>query len=428
MADILSKYKGKGFRELPTPCFVVQESKFDSNCTNMLNNVHDLSLATDRQILFRAHVKTHKTAQGTFKQLGHGLSSVKRTVHSILISTIKEAQGLLDYQESIGKNYIKDICYSLPACVPEKLEQLSNLSKRTGSLRLFVDNVEHFANLADFGKPAGSAKWSVFIKIDMGTHRAGLLNGTEEFESLLRKAISPEILEVVDLYGFYAHAGHSYSVEGITDAHKLLIEEIGAVNEAAKHLSLIKPNFDLSKLVLSVGATPTSNSLRMAKEPVLVDLVKKQLLGILEIHCGNYCMYDMQQLCTGCIQESEVSGFVLGTICSCYSTRNEILTDTGVTSLTREESRLPGRGLCVDLNEILTDKPFKRKWYVDRVSQEHGILRPYHSGVEIGQIKLGSKIAILPQHACIVMNQFPYYFVVDKEGIIVDVWTPFQKW
>lgn len=394
----------------------------------MLNNVHDLSLATDRQILFRAHVKTHKTAQGTFKQLGHWLPSAKGIAHSILVSTIREAQGLLDYQESLGENYIRDICYSLPACVPEKLEQLSNLSKRTESLRLFVDNIEHFDNLADFGKPAGSAKWSVFIKIDMGTRRAGLVNGTVEFESLLRKAMSSDILEVVELYGFYAHAGHSYSVERITDANKLLIEEIEAANEAAKHLSLIQPDFNVSKLVLSVGATPTSNSLRMAREPVLVDLIKKELLGTLEIHCGNYCMYDIQQLCTGCIQESELSGFVLGTICSSYSTRNEILTDTGVTALTREASRLPGRGLCVDLKEILTDKPFKREWYVDRVSQEHGILKPYHSGVEARQVRLGSKIAILPQHACIVMSQFPYFFVVDEHGLVVDVWTPFQKW
>lgn len=395
----------------------------------MLNSVHDLSVSGGKKIHFRAHVKTHKTAQGTFKQLGFNLPASKITSNSILISTIREAHGLLDYQESIGKEYIKDICYSLPGCVLPVLEQLSILTRRVENVRIFVDNVEHLDNLVRFGKPASRQKWSVFIKVDMGTQRAGLTTDSVEFSELLQKTQSPEVLEVVQVYGFYAHAGHSYASSSMEDAHKYLLDEIKAVNDAAQLLGKHAPSLDISKLVLSVGATPTSNSLRLAEEPILTNFIKTNLMGILEIHCGNYCVYDLQQLSTGCIRDHEISGFVLATIVSSYKTRNEILADTGVMSLTREVSRFPGYGLCVKLEDILYKEPFSHHWYVARVSQEHGILKPYgNSNSSVSDVKIGSKMAVLPQHACIAMGQFPYYFVVDSQGIVTDLWTPYQKW
>lgn len=430
MSDILSKFRGKNLNELPTPCFVINEEKFNKNCSNMINNVHNLELQSGRPVRLRPHVKTHKAAQGTFKQLGHGLCDGSRTTDSILVSTIIEANGLLDYENSIGTSYIKDICYSLPACVPEKILQLSNLSKRVDSLRIFVDSVDHLDNLAEFGEPSGpGSKWSIFVKIDMGTHRAGLENGSNELESLLEKLFSPTVSKFVELYGFYAHAGHSYSVTDISEAHTLLLEEIRAVNEAARAVQKQDAAFDSSNLILSVGATPTSNSLKSSDwQASLVNFVKEELIGKLEIHCGNYCLYDLQQICTGCIKDTEIAGFVLGSVVSSYKSRGELLTDTGVLSLSRESSRIRGLGLCVELDSVLQDVAFDFKLYVDRVSQEHGLLKAYNPGSQPPNIKLGTKLAILPQHACITMAQFSFYFVVNRQGIVTDVWTPFQRW
>lgn len=429
MTDLLSKYGGENFQTLPSPSFIIQQDKFEDNCRLMLNNVHELSVSTGKKVLFRGHIKTHKTAQGTFKQLGYDLPSSKMTSNSILISTIKEARGLLDYQESNKKEYVKDICYSLPGCVTPILEELSVLTRRVDHIRVFVDNLEHLDNLVRFGRPANCQKWSLFIKIDMGTHRAGLTIDTPEFLTLLRKVVSAEVVEVAELYGFYAHAGHSYSSSSMKDAHEYLIDEIEAVNVAAGLLGQQNLSIDLSKLVLSVGATPTSTSLRMANQPGLTSLIKEKLIGTLEIHCGNYCLYDLQQFSTGCIRDYDISGFVLGTVLSSYERRNEILTDTGIMSLTREGSKFPGHGQCVKLEDILYKVPFVYQWYVDRVSQEHGILRPcQNTNGNAKDVKIGSKIAILPQHACIVMGQFPHYFIVNDKGSVVDIWTPFQKW
>lgn len=426
--EVLAKYLGKDFLELPTPSFVIQENKFVANCKRMFENVQSLSTATGKSIKFRAHIKTHKTVEGSLKQLGFGIVPQGQTISSILVSTLKEAQGILDYQDKTGVTYVTDICYSLPACVPEILQELGELSKRVDYLRIFVDNVEHLDNLVKFGVPPSGKKWSLFVKVDMGTHRAGVASGTTEFDHLLAKITSPEVREVADLYGFYAHAGHSYSVETIKDAHNILIEEITAVNNAAEEILKHNPKLGVGSLVLSVGATPTSNSLKLEDEADLVALVKGGLKGQLEIHCGNYCMYDLQQLSTGCIEIQEVSGFVLGTVVSSYKSRNEMLTNTGVLCLTKEQSKIPGYGLVISTNNILQKEAFDSKWYVNRLSQEHGILKPRDGHSSAPLLKLGTKVAILPQHACIVMNCFPYYFVVDDNGTVKDIWVPIRGW
>ncbi|CAB4252415.1 similar to Saccharomyces cerevisiae YGL196W DSD1 D-serine dehydratase (aka D-serine ammonia- lyase) [Maudiozyma barnettii] len=436
MSDLLSTYGGYDVKRLPTPCFLIVETKFDKNCRHMLERVNELERETNVPIKFRAHIKTHKTAKGTLKQLGVGL--IETPKDSIVVSTIKEATELLNYQDKICKQYVKDICFGLPACVPEIIDQLNTLSGRVQNLRIFVDSVEHLDNLVKFGRSANDRKWSIFIKVDMGTQRAGLPTESAEFLELLKKLITPEVAEVADLYGFYAHAGHSYNVTNILDAHDLLLQEIKAVNEAAKMVRKLNPKINAIDLTLSVGATPTSNSLRIRDELEINEYIRDTLVGTLEIHCGNYCVYDLQQLSTNCINDFECSGYVLGTVLSSYKERHEMLTNAGVMALTRESSKFKGNGLCIHTDTILKDESYKIDWFIDRISQEHGILKQYH-GQEDQEfpnkktplkplLNLGEKIAILPQHACITMGQFPHYFVLDNDNKVSDVWIPFQKW
>lgn len=428
MSEILSMYHGTNVSNLPTPSFVIKQDKFEENCKIMFDNVEQLSQITGKQIKFRPHVKTHKTAKGSFKQLGHGL--ISKPYDSILISTIKEAQGLLDYQTQSGKSYIKDVAFSLPACIPEYLIQLRDLSKRVEHLRIFVDHPTHLDNLVKFGKPTNDRKWSVFLKIDMGTHRAGVVTGSEDFHTMVQRLTSdPAVTECVEFYGIYAHAGHSYGSGNILEAHQLLLNEIKAVNDTAKRVQEVVSGFNVSKLILSVGATPTTNSLRIRDEPQLIDLVQNKLVATLEIHCGNYCLYDLQQVSTGCVSINEVSGYILGSIVSSYKDRRELLTNTGVMATARELSKIEGRGLCISLDKLSAKESYDVKWYLDRVSQEHGIMKPYgEKNNDTELLPIGSKFAVIPQHACIAMGQFPYYFVLDNNDNVLDVWIPYQKW
>ena len=88
-------------------------------------------------------------------------------------------------------------------------------------------------------------------------------------------------------------------------------------------------------------------------------------------------------------------------------------------------------------------------WYLAGVSQEHGILRLKSDrqgleGVprsdvgpdceqegeddELGGLKIGDSIRIVPQHACLVCAGHPWIYVVEGGDEIVDVWVPWKGW
>lgn len=88
-------YIGKPIDELPTPAVIIDRFKVESNIEQMAKTV------SDWQCLFRAHIKTHKTKQGTALQLSTGN-------HAIIVSTLAEAWGLV-HSGLIEKGTVDDV-------------------------------------------------------------------------------------------------------------------------------------------------------------------------------------------------------------------------------------------------------------------------------------------------------------------------------
>ncbi|KAK6462871.1 hypothetical protein DFJ63DRAFT_175935, partial [Scheffersomyces coipomensis] len=219
--ELLQRYKGKPLRDLPTPSIVINKAKFESNCNKMLVNAKKLDAN------FRAHIKTHKTLEGTLLQLG----TVPFKTEKIVVSTMMEAWNILPLVKS---GLIIDVHFSLPV-VKSRLSELAEFSNVVPHLRIMLDDIEQLDVLANFNKTnPGTNKWSVFIKIDMGTHRAGLIADTERLNQTLAKVLTEDsIKEAVEVYGFYCHAGHSYASTSSNTAKTYLIEEIKNANIAA---------------------------------------------------------------------------------------------------------------------------------------------------------------------------------------------------
>lgn len=419
---LLAFYGGKHYSHLPTPALVLKKDVVDRNIVALFRSFGEISQQVGKKVRYRAHIKTHKTIEGTLKQLGYNLDNYDGEKYSsIVVSTLREAYLITDYQDATGLNIVKDMAYGLPACVPDVIPQLYELSKKVEKFTIFIDNVHHIEYLENFAKSLADRtfKWSVFIKIDCGTHRAGIY-GEEDLSVLLKTLLS--IGKHIDLFGFYAHAGHSYGTNTIHESEQVLLEEITYVNDACKTLLKICPSFPVSHLVLSVGASPTARSFQKSKNPALLKCVKG-ILGTLELHAGNFLISDLQQLATGTIEEKDISAFILGTVISTYPGRNteigELLTNTGVLSMTKETShKFPGYG-------VVTNGNYGR-WYLQRLSQEHGIMQPLEDSCKL--IPLGTKIEILMQHVCINMACFAHFFVINDEGYINDVWIPCRGW
>lgn len=410
--SLLNNYKGKRLQELPTPSFIIDRDVFRKNSEKMLQNASKLGAE------FRAHVKTHKSIEGTLLQLGSGDLKTDRVV----VSTLMEAWNLIPLVE---KGIISDMLFSLPV-VLSRLDELADLSTKIPNLRLMLDSPEQLGILTAYNKSISrNQKWSIFIKINMGTDRAGLLNDSDLLSKVLTKALNDEeVKKNVEIYGFYCHAGHSYSSDSENKAKSVLIDEIYHANKAAK--AAIKVDPTLTNLKLSVGATPTAHASEILTQEELEKKLGGKLSGILELHAGNYPCCDLQQVATGCVGYEDVSCKVIAEVISTYPNRGskspgEQLVNAGVIALAREFGPLPGHGRILEPQQY-------NNWIVGRLSQEHGILTPFDDSKETTFIPLGTQVSIIPQHSCITAASYPWYFVVDGSDEVVDIWVPWRGW
>jgi D-serine deaminase-like pyridoxal phosphate-dependent protein len=131
-----------------------------------------------------------------------------------------------------------------------------------------VDNEAQIDALEAFGHPT---PWPVFIKVDVGSHRAGLESSSPALRRLVEKVEGSAAAEV---YGFYCHAGHSYACRSAEAAAGVLRAEVEGVVAAAGYLDVERE--EGRKVVVSFGSTPTAhvvNSLRRAlPEGMVVEL------------------------------------------------------------------------------------------------------------------------------------------------------------
>ncbi|KAL2801919.1 putative serine dehydratase domain-containing protein [Aspergillus granulosus] len=400
-------YIGKPATDLPTPSLILSKPTIERNINQLHQAVKNLGIA------FRPHVKTLKSLEVTRLMLGNGLH------RKIVASTLPEIEGALP----LVKEGVLDEClYGMPI-YPSILPRLAKL---TTSLKivLMIDNEQHIDVLEKF--TGTKAPWPVFIKIDVGTRRAGVVHSSSTLPALVQRV---EESAAVELYGFYCHAGHSYACRTSESAASVLKEELEGAVSASNLLSKAGSG---RKVVVSIGSTPTAHVVSTIKE-VLPEGLE------LELHAGSYCpsctgnfpCNDLQQVCTGLVSVNAQSVRVLTEVCSVYPERNEALVNAGKIALSKETSDLPGYAR-------VTDKP---EWAVVRTSQEHGILglsvTPALSVLGVHEVKnekavetfkVGDRVLLYCQHACITASAFPVYYVVDEEDIVREAWVPWKGW
>jgi D-serine deaminase-like pyridoxal phosphate-dependent protein len=158
--------------------------------------------------------------------------------------------------------------------IPITENALSRLVPIAQSLKilLLIDSVQQVEFLEEYvTRHDEIKKWEIFIKIDVGSCRAGVAAGSLDLSRLIQRA---EASPAVSIYGIYCHAGHSYSCRTQQSVESVLEAEISGVLQASQLVSLGKRS-----LVLSIGSTPTAHSIR--------SISNKLPRGIaLELHAG----------------------------------------------------------------------------------------------------------------------------------------------
>ena len=349
------------------------------------------------------------------------------------------------------------------------MARLSSISKALGSggLSLLIDHPAQLPSVEAIHK-ASSTIPSIFIKIDMGTHRAGVAPQSQAFSQLISSILDLDTLRIAHLVGLYSHAGQSYTSTSRATALDFLRQEFEALLVTASTVHSASPS---KPLVLSVGATPTTT----AVQNLLIDNVdtpieaSKEISALratiaairlekcsIEIHAGVYSTLDIQQLATRALPTegphamltwSDLALTILAEVASLYPGRGknatpEALLGAGTLALGREPCQAyPGWGILTPWNRPGVRMPVGGPethvgWQVGRVSQEHGIL-VWRGGdglaVEPEVLEVGMKVRVWPNHACIAGAGFGWYLIVDetrigKEDEIIDVWPRWRGW
>ncbi|ORY86957.1 hypothetical protein BCR37DRAFT_132949 [Protomyces lactucae-debilis] len=409
-AALTMAYIGKHISELPTPACLIDIDIAQQNCQDMHENVDRLN------VLFRAHVKTHKTMELTRMQL-------TATHTNVIVSTMMEAYNLLPL---VREGLIREILYGAPLA-KSRFAEAFEIRKQVPHFLVMVDNIETVRQMQDFCRASvrsidvhDNYVFEVFVKVDCGTHRAGLEPESHALRQLIDAIIKDED---IGLYGFYCHSGHSYDARTPGEAKERLFEEIASANAAAQY-ALSRPEHRVEDFVLSVGATPTAH--------VSLQIDKSQLPEIapgccLELHSGNYVLSDLQQFSTSLVQNDRIAIRVIADVTSTYyDKRDEYLINAGVIAFARETSAVPGFGLVVPADDKMWN--FGKDTAcstVVRLSQEHGIVSPWASAESGNRERVGDRVAIIPQHACITAQGFPYLFGV-RDNVVVDVMPTFH--
>lgn len=377
-----------------------------------------------------------------------------------------------------------DVLYGVPFA-PPALARIADLNRVLQSqaaearhserspISVLIDHPRHLDLMLERGRDGRGQimNMGIFIKIDTGYHRAGVAVDSQTLRQILDKCPHELMGDCpFRLRGFYSHLGHSYGFSTPAESIEGLMTEIRAVRQLAI------PNRKDTPFILSVGATPTvtsaQNLLALSDQAdemrhwneLYNDLKEKNCE--LELHAGVYPLLDMQQVATGArpstksqsnipatLSTNDIAIRILVEVASVYEerTNKEALITAGSLALGREPCKsYPGWGVVapwrasgssqVDMGghgEQFYDPAGDRSgWIVGRVSQEHGLLT-LEAGSEAGtkeieRLKIGDKLLIWPNHACIAAAAYGWYYVVDSESddkeLVRDVWVRWRGW
>lgn len=360
--------------QLSTPAFLVDRAIVARNCDRMR------AKAVASAVAFRPHVKTHKTAE--IGRLQHGGDR-----GPITVSTLAEAEFFAD-------RGFRDITYAFPMA-PEKLGRAAALAARIERLNVLIDNAVALDAIEDFYR-AENAGFDVFLKIDCGTHRAGVdPDAAGSVQLAARIAASP----AVRFRGLLTHAGHSYNARNVDEILTVARQESDAVSRFRDRIG--------GEVIRSIGSTPTAS-------------VVERFENVDEVRPGNYVFYDAYQSTIGSCRLEDVAVSVLTTVVGSYPERKAMVVDAGALAMSKDSGPdhvdpKCGYGLVCDV-EL---KPLPAR--LIGLSQEHGKI------VVDEPLPVGTKLRIIPNHSCLTAALFERYHVLEG-GRVIDEWQPCRGW
>jgi D-serine deaminase-like pyridoxal phosphate-dependent protein len=368
MLPCIRGVRGSG-KIVETPRLFIDVPKMRRNIEKMV------SIARERGVKLRPHIKTHKIPAIAREQTQAGATG-------ITVAKVSEAEVMAD-------GGLRDIFIAYPLVTESKINRAIDLSRRT-SLTLGADSVEGATRLSKAAVSEGHVL-NVRLEVDTGLRRTGISPGRAvELASRIAS------LENLNLSGIYTYRG-AVTEDGspTLDLKTAGLEEGELMVSVAE--SIREQGIEIEDV--SLGSTPTS---AFAGE---VD-------GVTEIRPGTYIFYDRMQARLGTCSLEECAATVVATVVSRPSEDLAIIDGGSKTFATdvppdKEPLNLRGYGHVVGYPDSV----------LERLMEEHGMLRVKREH----DLGVGDTIRIIPNHVCSTVNLHNEVFLTDESSIVERV-------
>lgn len=348
--------------EIDTPALVIDLDVVRANVTEMAK------AAAAHGVRLRPHIKTHKIPELARMQLEAGATG-------ITCAKLGEAEIMADAG-------IDDILLAFPVWGRPKLRRLAALRERA-RVRVSLDSPEVAAELGRLG----GAPVEVLVEVDTGQHRLGRPPGRPTADLVAEIAAIPGV-EVVGLLTLAGHAYHARTTEELAETARREGADLVATAELCA-----RDGITLREI--SVGSTPTARHVA-------------GVAGVTEIRPGTYIFNDTAMMRLGVATEETTAARVLTTVVGRPSPER-VVCDAGTKCLTSDGYGTPGWIRAAGLPYL----------HMEFLNEEHGVahLEPAHQG----ELPVGSRLRLIPSHACPVVNLFDVAYGVEGGEVITEL-------
>ncbi len=377
-----------------TPALVLDESRLDRNLERMATRVAGLGLK------LRPHVKTAKSVEVARRAVsGH--------FGGITVSTLREA-------ECFAAAGFDDIVYAV--CVsPDKLPRAARLAASGVRVGLITDDESVAAAIVAFAEEQRKLHarheplFDVSVEVDVGEHRTGVAPDGDLLPAIAHRLHASRDVRFT---GVLAHAGQSYAASGA--------EQLAAVAEVERSSSVHAADrlaqAGIPCRQVSVGSTPTCSHARSGE-------------GLTEMRPGVYVFGDLFQAEIGACAVDDIALSVLATVISHRRDHNRLVIDAGALALSKDRSTAAcardwGYGRVV----TITGAHDAQAMRVTDVHQEHGDVTSDRA-IDWQRFPIGSRVRVLPNHACMTAAMYDRYHVVRGSGTeVLRRWPRINGW
>lgn len=371
---------------LETPALLLDEARMMANIARLKSRLGQLKTG------FRPHLKTAKSVEIA----RHMMTSPEGPA---TVSTLKEA-------EEFSRAGVRDLLYAV-GIAPQKLARVTALRAQGVDLQVILDSTEQAQAVATASRDSRHTI-PALIEIDCDGHRSGV---TPEDPRLL------EIARILhdrgaELRGVMTHAGGSYDASGAAGLEAAAAHERDVVVACAEALRAAR----LPCPVVSVGSTPTAHFAR-------------DLTGVTEVRAGVFVFFDMMMAKLGVCRTDDIALSVLTTVIGHQERHRALIVDAGWMALSRDrddtaDANAHGHGQVCSLQGV----PYP-DLIVIYTNQEHGVvsIRP-GSRIRSPQLPIGTRLRILPHHACATAAQHECYHLCNGANRVVAELPRISGW